>query len=126
MNRLRVTLVALTLLLGIYAVGCGGDDDKNPVNPGGGGTADVTINITGQNGANSYSPSPDTVNVGQTVAWHNSDATAHTATSDAGTTIGTGTINPGATSAPKAMNTMGSFTYHCTIHPTMTGILVVQ
>jgi plastocyanin len=124
-NVLRASAAVLALSLSFYAVGCG-DDDKNPVNPGGGGTADEIIDITGQNGANSYSPSPDTIAVGKTVSWHNSDATAHTATSITGTAIGTGTINPGATSAPRAMNTAGTFNYQCTIHPTMTGVLVVQ
>jgi plastocyanin len=121
---LRATVVSLTLLLGIYAIGCGGND-KNPVSPGGGG-ADVTINIVANNAANSYSPSPDTMLVGQTVAWHNSDSTPHTATSDVGSAIGTGSIAAGATSAKIAMNTQGSFPYHCSIHPSMTGILVVK
>jgi len=120
----RATVVTLALLLGFYAVGCGGNDKKNPTGPT--TPADVTINIVGQNGSNSYSPSPDTVSVGQTVAWHNNDSMTHTATSVSGTAIGTGGIAPGATSAPKAMNTMGTFNYHCTIHPTMTGVLVVQ
>jgi len=37
----------------------------------------------------------------------------------------TGNIGGGKTSAPIAMNTAGSFPYHCSIHPTMTGTLVV-
>ncbi len=124
MKLLRATVVSLTLLLAINAIGCN-SSKKNPVSPGGGG-ADVTIEIVANNGANSFSPSPDTVLVGQTVAWHNADVSAHTATSISGTAIGTGTISPGATSAPKAMNSPGSINYHCTIHPTMTGILVVK
>ena len=47
-------------------------------------------------------------------------------TSTSGTAIGTGGIAPGATSAKVAMNTTGTFNYQCTIHPTMTGILVVK
>lgn len=129
MKIVRMLVVTMTLGLGIYAVGCGGND-KNPTNPGGGGggTADKTINITGQNGSSSFDPSPDTVSVGQTVSWHNLDATAHTATSNAtgAGAFGTGTIGGGATSTPIAMNTAGSFAYRCTIHPTMTGVLVVQ
>lgn len=128
MRALRATLVAAALALVFYAVGCG-DDDKNPVNPGGGGTADHVIQIVGVLNASSYSPSPDTVSVGETVAWHNADNMAHTATSDVtgATGFGTGTIAAGATSAPVAMNNLGSFGYHCAIHPTtMTGILVVK
>jgi plastocyanin len=106
------------------AAGCGGDD-KNPMNPGGGG-ADVTINITGQNGTNSYNPSPDTVTVGQTVAWHNSNGTTHTATFVGTGGFNTNGVGPGSSSGAIQMNTAGSYTYHCTIHPTMTGTLVVK
>jgi len=116
-------LTALLAVLALSGWSCGGDDN-NPMNPGGGGGANVTITITGMNGASSYSPSPDTVNVGQTVAWHNADATTHTATANGGA-FNTGNIGGGNTSAPIAMNTAGSFPYHCSIHPTMTGTLVV-
>ena len=116
-------LTALLAILALSGLSCGGNDN-NPMNPGGGGGANVTITITGMNGASSYSPSPDTVNVGQTVAWHNADATTHTATANGGA-FNTGNIGGGKTSAPIAMNTAGSFPYHCSIHPTMTGTLVV-
>jgi plastocyanin len=119
----RTVILALTTILGLI-LGCGGKD-KNPVNPGG-GAADVTIDIVGQNGSNSYSPNPDTVNVGQTVAWHNSDATAHTATSTSTNAFGTGTLAPGATSVKVALNTPGTINYHCTIHSGMTGTIVVR
>jgi plastocyanin len=123
-NVLRATLVALTLLLALYTVGCGGDDDKNPVSPP--PSADVTINISGQNGANSYTPSNATITSGQRVAWHNSDATIHTATADNGTTFNTGNIAPGGTSAAIQINNAGTFGYHCTIHPSMIDTLIVQ
>ena len=115
-------LTAVLAVLALSGLSCGGND-KNPMNPGGGGGADVTITIVGMNGANSFSPSPDTVNVGQTVAWHNGDATTHTATATVG--FNTGNISGGSTSAPIMMNTAGTFPYHCSIHPTMTGTLVV-
>lgn len=125
MKMLRATVVTLALLLGFYAVGCGGNDKKTTTGPA--TPADVTINIVGDNGSNSFSPSPDTVSMGQTVAWHNSDgALTHAPRTISGTEINTGNIAPGATSAAKAMNTPGTFNYQCTIHPTMTGILVVQ
>ena len=63
--------------------------------------------------------------VGQSVAWHNSDTIAHDSTQDNGR-FQTGTLNAGATSSPIAMNTAGTFTYHCTIHPGMTGTITVQ
>jgi plastocyanin len=95
---------------------------------GGGGTvtADVTITIQGQNGANSFAPNPSTMKVGQKVAWRNADTTTHTATQDGTGGFATGNVASGATSTPITMNTAGTFTYHCTIHPGMVGTLTVQ
>jgi len=121
----RWTLVGTLLALGAFAIhGCGGDDKKNPVTPPGGG-ADVTINIIADMGAGAYGAASTTVTVGQTVSWRNPRGTDHTATADGGA-WNTGTIGNGATSAPIAMNTQGSFDYHCGFHPTMTGTLVVN
>jgi plastocyanin len=122
MRYLRIGFVALALALAVYAAGC--KNSKNPVIPGP-TTADVTITINGNLGASSYSPSPDTVLVGQTVAWHNSDSMTHTATANSAA-FNTGNVGAGSTSAPIAMNSPGSFPYHCSIHPTMSGVLVVH
>jgi plastocyanin len=121
------SILACAALAAVVA-GCGGgDDNKNPMNPGG-GTPDVTINITGQNGSSSYSPSPDTVTVGQTVAWHNANGTTHTATADNGSAFnfGTGNVGAGSRSTAIQMNTVGTVNYHCAIHAGMTGTLVVK
>jgi plastocyanin len=122
-----VLLVAATL------VGCGGgsSNNSNPMAPapttGGGGTGvapDVTITINGMDGAQSFSPNPGSVKVGQTVAWRNTDSVAHTATADGGS-FNTGTIAPGATSSPIMMSAAGSLAYHCSFHPSMVGSLTV-
>lgn len=125
MSRLPHALgtTALLAILSLVGLSCGGNDN-NPMNPGGGGGADKTITIVGENGSNSFSPNPDTVAVGQTVAWHNAAGTTHTATANGGT-FNTGNIGGGGTSAKITMSTPGSFPYHCSIHPTMTGTLVV-
>jgi len=84
--------------------------------------ADVIIAINSMDPALAYSPNPATVTVGQTVSWVNRDSVPHTAT---GNSFNTGTLAPGATSAPITMGTAGSFAYHCVLHPTMTGTLTV-
>ena len=126
-STLRLMVVALSVAAASIAFqGC--KDDKNPTSPGGGGGtgADHVINIVANNLANSYSPDPDTVTVGQTVAWKNVDSMEHTATSDASGAFNTGTIAAGATSASITMGTAGKFPYHCGLHPSMTGTLVVK
>jgi plastocyanin len=121
----RAVILTMATVLGMAMASCGGGDD-NPVNPGGG--ADVTINIVGNNGSsNSYSPDPDTISSGQTVSWHNGDATSHTATSTTTNAFGTGALAPGQTSVPVAINsTPRTINYVCTIHAGMTGTLVVR
>jgi plastocyanin len=123
------SLGLLAAIIGVAAaVGCGGNSyGSNPSpmptpTPGSGGTADVTITIQGMNGANSFSPNPANVKVGQTVSWRNADSIAHNPT---GSGFDTGAIFSGATSAPITFSAAGSIDYHCGIHPTMVGTLNV-
>jgi plastocyanin len=127
-REFKRSLTVLAVVAGIAsAVACGGSSYSNPMAPNpapsGGGTADVTITINGMLGAQSYSPNPAAVKVGQKVAWKNADAVAHTAT---GTGFDTGAINPGQTSAPITFSTAGNIDYRCSFHPSMTGTLNVQ
>jgi len=70
-----------------------------------------------------FSPASVTVHVGDTVAWTNSDGVSHTATSTGA--FDTGVIASGTT-ASATMTRAGTFTYHCAIHRSMTGTIVVQ
>jgi plastocyanin len=117
-STIRLSLLAATLALAGSA--CGSSSPSSPT-----ASADVTISMLGDRGNQSYSPNPTTMRVGQTVAWKNTDTTAHDATQDA-SRFASGTVNAGATSAPVAMSTAGTFTYHCTIHPGMVGTITVQ
>ncbi len=105
------------------AAACGSSSPSSPSSstPG----PDVTINIAGINGANSFAPSPTTVSVGQRVIWKNIDTRSHDAAQDAGT-FTTAVLSPGTSSDPITMNTRGTFTYHCSIHPSMVGTITVQ
>lgn len=68
-----------------------------------------------------FAPGSLTVAAGQTVTWVNNDGVAHTAT---GAAFDTGPIAPGASASVK-MAKAGTFTYHCAIHPSMTGTIIV-
>ncbi|HEX9096950.1 MAG TPA: plastocyanin/azurin family copper-binding protein [Candidatus Dormibacteraeota bacterium] len=72
-----------------------------------------------------FSPTPIQITVGSTVTWTNTTAPTHTATSDTGA-WSTGNIASGATSASISFPTAGTFTYHCAIHPSMTGSVIVS
>ena len=71
-----------------------------------------------------FSPQSVTVAVGDTVTWSNADAQNHTATANGGS-FDTGTIG-GGTSKSVTFSTAGTFAYHCKLHPSMTGTIVVE
>lgn len=64
-----------------------------------------------------------TVKLGQPVTWTNQDGAAHTVTFDAGG-VDSGRLTTGA-GFVHAFTTAGSFTYHCSIHTSMTGTITV-
>ena len=72
-----------------------------------------------------FSPKPIQITAGSTVTWTNATALTHTATSDSGA-WDTGNIASGATSGAVSFPTAGTFTYHCAIHPSMTGSVIVS
>jgi plastocyanin len=82
--------------------------------------ADHGVDIAGF----AFSPQSVTVAVGDTVTWSNADAQNHTATANGGS-FDTGTIG-GNTSKSVTFSTAGAFAYHCKIHPSMTGTIVVE
>jgi plastocyanin len=95
------------------------------------GTALAILAVGGAIAANStvriqdftFTPGTVTVAVGDTVTWQNDDTNGHTATSDGN--FDTGAIAPGADAAV-TFDTAGTFGYICTIHPNMTGTVVVE
>lgn len=72
-----------------------------------------------------FSPATVTVSVGDTVTWTNNDAgVPHTVSSDSGSELASGQLSGGA-SYQKTFSAAGSYAYHCDIHPSMTGQVVV-
>lgn len=69
-----------------------------------------------------YVPTRVTVHAGDTVAWHNDDIVAHTATSKQGGFDVKAT--PGATGST-VLTRAGTFSYTCRFHPNMTGAITV-
>jgi plastocyanin len=70
-----------------------------------------------------FQPATTTIEEGGTVTWTNQGAQMHTATGDAGE-FDTGQLAPGQ-SGSATFDTAGTYTYHCEVHPFMTGSIVV-
>ena len=86
------------------------------------GAATAGVSIQGF----AYAPNPLTIAVGDTVTWTNMDGAPHTATSSSGpASFNTGTISNGQ-SRSHTFTTAGTYSYFCSIHPSMTASLTVQ
>ncbi len=78
--------------------------------------------VTIQNMA--FNPSTLNVQVGTKVMWINKDSVTHHVVSDTGV-FDSGDLATGQ-SYNYTFNQTGSFPYHCSIHPSMTGTIVVS
>jgi plastocyanin len=71
-----------------------------------------------------FSPASLTVAVGTTVTWTNKDSVGHTVTSDTGAWPDSGIVGPDK-SFSFTFTKAGKFSYHCSVHPTMTASITV-
>jgi plastocyanin len=92
-----------------------GDGDNNPPPASGN-----KVSIAGM----SFSASSVTVTKGTTVTWTNNDNVAHTVTAD-DNSFDSGNIAAGATYS-HTFGATGTVNYHCTIHTSMKGSVVVN
>ncbi len=84
-------------------------------------TTDDSVMVTIQN--YSYMPETITVKKGTTITWTNTDTVEHSATADDGS-FDTGLIATGETGT-HTFDKVGTFSYHCTPHPSMKAKIVV-
>ncbi len=71
-----------------------------------------------------FQPAIVSVMIGTKITWTNLDAEAHAVTSDDGTSFNSGNIPAGGSFSFTATSN-GTFTYHCNLHPAMTGTIYV-
>lgn len=71
-----------------------------------------------------FSPARIEIAAGATVAWTNQDPVAHTVTGDDGS-WDSGVVAPGATWR-RRFDRPGTYSFHCTPHPFMKGVVVVR
>jgi plastocyanin len=133
MFALRFTVISGVL---IVAAACGSNYSSSSPSPTpsptpsatpspGGASSPVSI-PTGAStlGRSAFMPDALTVPAGTTVTWTNTDSIAHTSTSDA-KGWDSGIVGPGQQFSV-SLQTPGTYSYHCAIHPGMIGTVVVQ
>jgi plastocyanin len=130
MSSFRLSVLSAFL---IFAVACGsGYSPSSPSNspspaPPTDPTPSRSISIpagASTRVANAFVPQADSVSVGDTVTWTNTDVVEHTSTAD-GKQWDSGVVAPGAQFS-FTFQTAGTYTYKCLIHPGMVGTIVVQ
>jgi plastocyanin len=122
---MRIRFAGLLLVAAAALWGCQASGTTPKLGAGytGGTTAAVAISM------DAFSPVTVTFpgSAGVTVTWTNLDGVAHTVTSDNGAFTSSGTIAPnGGTYVLTFPTAPGTYPYHCSIHPFMTGSIVVQ
>lgn len=71
-----------------------------------------------------FSPATMTVKVGDKVTWTNQDSAGHSATAD-DNSFDTGVLSTGQ-SGSITFSKAGTFSYHCSVHPSMKATIIVQ
>ena len=130
MTTLRLSLLTIVFVCMVGMVGCGSgySSPTPPTSPSPApatGTTPVSIPMNARTlGASAFNPSPLNISVGTTVRWTTTDTIAHDATSNTNVWA-SGSLAPGA-QFDFTFQAAGTYPYHCTIHPGMTGTVVVQ
>jgi plastocyanin len=126
-SAVLMLIAALTLL--VVACGAGEGGLTATTAPGGGSTTAVNgqtggseIRVVMSNRA--FDPATVTINVGDTVTWLNQDAPQHDVVADNGE-FTSELFDQGQTFS-FAFTKAGTYPYHCSIHPGMTGAVIVQ
>lgn len=124
-EEMAVRVSALAAVVLVLAASCGGSTPA----PSGATPTPAAATCSGSGGeavavANfSFTPQSASVTKGTVVTWTNTAPGPHTVTFDGGPDCGQ--LAAGA-SVSRTFDTAGTFTYHCTIHPAMTGSVIVE
>jgi len=131
--------IAVPLLVASLTIGCSKDETTST----GGGASTAAPTTTAKAGETTttkaaaptapgavsikdflFNPESQTVKVGEKVTWTNEDPAKHHVISDTGSTFDSGVMSEKQTYSVTA-DKAGTFKYHCNIHETMKGTIVV-
>jgi plastocyanin len=115
-----ITLLVLIFTVLVLVTACGGSSDTTTTASGttGGGGVQVAMKSL------AFDPESVTIKAGESVTWTNQDSASHTVVGDNGE-FQSGDLAKGA-GFTFTFDKAGTYTYHCSIHPSMKGTVVVQ
>lgn len=125
---MRKKFIILIVLFSVFLViGCTGTNTQEPATPTvtpaetpATPTSSKIVEVTIQNFA--FNPDSVTISSGDTVKWTNMDSTTHTII---GSDFSSGNFNKGD-SYESTFTKPGTYEYHCSIHPSMKGTVIVE
>ena len=110
--------LALMFILGTFLYSCSKGGNSSSSNGNNNNPNSVSIaNMT-------FNPASITVKAGTKVTWTNNDVMTHTVTAD-DASFNSGDISSGGIFS-FTFSTVGTFNYHCSIHPSMTATITVN
>jgi plastocyanin len=112
------SIFAIILSSCVTGAPAGGSNSTLP--PSSGGTNGAQVSISGF----AYSPATLTIKVGTEVTWTNLDSVEHSVVSSSGNELKSPLIPQNGTFS-HVFNTAGTYDYHCSVHLTMTGTIIV-
>ena len=119
------TFAVIGFIVGVLLVGTIGAMEITRILAAGGQVADIRIVQGASSGAaEPFSPRTFIVAHGTAVTWFNADAMEHSVTSNTTGLWDSGLINSGSRWS-HIFDTPGTYAYHCSPHPWMTGTIVV-
>lgn len=128
MKKIIIALIVLVIVgLGVYYFVFNKERTDTPAkveNPVTNSTVDQASNQNIEIKGFAFTPTNITIKVGTKVTWTNNDSVPHTVTSDNSNILNSATLPAGGTYS-FTFNDLGTFPYHCSIHPMMKAQIVV-
>jgi amicyanin len=126
LSRFGICSICVVLLV-VTCLVAGCTSYQSPASPAAPAPAPAAAGNTIQIKSFAFNPATLTVKTGTTVTWTNEDSVPHTIVTDTGApvAISSDTLSNGA-SYQFTFTQPGTYAYHCSIHPSMKGTVVVQ
>lgn len=119
MKTIIVIVVVTVLAVGGYLIYKGSYSKTGQSSGGGNSVATNSVSISNF----AFDPASITVKAGSAITFTNNDGTNHTVTADSGKFDQSVSADQSTT---VTISDPGTYTYHCSIHPSMTGTIIVQ